>query len=88
MEFIKILKGHFWTHGVEDPIEYLASLLNVHEETIRVYCRQANIGIGTSENQLSPKTAAWLIEESFKVMHQNEIRNPVQEFFNSEGEKR
>ncbi len=86
MKFIKILKGHFWTHGIDNPIEYLAGKLELKPETIRIFCRQANIGIGSEKNQLNLKTAAWLIEESFKVMEQGEIRNPVQLFLDSKGE--
>lgn len=86
MKFIKILRGHFWTHGIEEPIEHLASLIDMNPETIRVYCRKADNGIGPGENQLSPVTSAWLIEESFKVMEQGEIRNPIQLFLDSKGE--
>jgi len=89
MEFIKILKGHFWTHGIPHPIRYLAEILNVNDETIRVYCRQANFGVGDLHHQLSPKTASWLIEQSIEVMDEGESRNPVQEFLRpkTEGEE-
>lgn len=85
MKFFKILKGHFWTHGIDEPFEYLAQILDVIPETIRVYCRQADSGIGSGKYKLNPKAASWLIEESFKVMEQGEIRNPVQEFLESKG---
>ncbi|MCK4639795.1 MAG: hypothetical protein KAU06_00520 [Candidatus Marinimicrobia bacterium] len=87
MKFIKILKGHFWTHGIEDPIKYLAGKLEFKPETIRIFCRQAINGVGSGKGQLNPKTAAWIIEQSFKVMEQGEIRNPVQLFLESKGEK-
>jgi hypothetical protein len=87
MDFIKILKGHFWTHGIENPIKYLAQKLDVLPETIRLYCRKANNGVGSGEGKLSPKSASWLTDESFKVMEQGEIRNPVQLFLEEKGEK-
>ena len=87
MKFIKILKGHFWTHGIDNPIQYLAEKLDLKPETVRIYCRQAANGVGKKKYQLNPKVSAWIIEQSFRVMEQGEIRNPVQLFLESKGEK-
>ena len=81
MKFLKVLKGHFWSHGVDEPIQFLADKLGVNPETIRVYCRQADNGVGTGSDQLSPTVVSWLKDQSFAVMTQMESFNPVSKFF-------
>lgn len=79
MKFIKTLVAFFRAHGIADPIAHLAAAGGVGPDSIWLYCRQADHGIGRGERLLDPKVAAWLVYESERTLAALES-NPVREF--------
>ena len=84
MKFRALLITFFRSHKiagkpVNDPVSHLATAGNVSRDTIYLYCRQAERGIGRGEELLDPKVAGWLIYESEKMPGGLE-GNPVRDY--------
>lgn len=79
MSFRETLIAFFKAHGIRDPVAYLARRGGVKPDSVYVYLRQAQEGVGRGAALLDPKVAAWFIWESNRVLRDVE-HNPVREF--------
>ena len=77
MTFLQIIKNHFGSHGIANPITFLAKKGDVIPDTIYNYCQLIEAGIGRSRDRIDLKIVKWLLWESWDVMELTG-HNPVE----------